>query len=130
MPLSDESRKIIFEKLRKNLESCCPPMVLKSSSDKGCEVIGNKAVPYGYKKEIIPGMFFAAAVPRDGMVSFYFFPCYTSPGTFNKIAPVLFKTLKGKTCFNLKKEEQVIDKELSALLKEGILAWKKAGYMK
>jgi hypothetical protein len=46
------------------------------------------------------------------------------------VAPSLSKYLKGKTCFHFKKEEQVNEKELSALLKKGVAAWKKMGYMK
>jgi hypothetical protein len=69
-------------------------------------------------------------VARKDMVSFYFFPCYTNPKEFNNVAPQLFKTLKGKTCFNIKKPEQVQATELNKLLKLGVAEWKKAGYMK
>jgi hypothetical protein len=130
MPLTDETRNNIFNKIKKALAKCSPPMVLDKESDSAFSIIGNKPVPYGYKKEIIPGMHFSSVVTRKDMVSFYFFPCYGHSDDFSKIAPTLIKSLKGKTCFNFKKEEQVDEKELAALLKKGVEVWKKSGYMK
>lgn len=104
-------------------------MVYKKDSANAYELIGNKPVPYGYKKEIIPGMFFASAVMRTDSVAFYFFPCYMNPN-MKSAAPSLFKHLKGKTCFHFRKEEDVNEKELSALLQKGVEDWTKAGYMK
>lgn len=129
MPLTAENKTIIFKKIKKSLEKCTPPMVYKRGSANAYELIGNKPVPYGYKKEIVPGMYFASAVIRTNSVAFYFFPCYMNPALKNA-APSLFKHLKGKTCFHFTDPEQVNEKELDALLKKGTDAWKKAGYMK
>ncbi|MEO8086559.1 MAG: DUF1801 domain-containing protein [Bacteroidota bacterium] len=129
MPLTPESKAEIISKLRKALEKCTPPMVISKLSKDGMELIGNKPVPYGYKKEIVPGMYFSSFVARKDMVSFYFFPMYMND-QFNELIPDFKKTLKGKTCFNIKKPEQVNEKELAALLKKGVSAWKKMGYMK
>jgi hypothetical protein len=65
---------------------------------------------------------------RKDTVAFYFFPAYMDKEMKNT-APSLYKCLKGKTCFHFKMPEQVNEKELSALLKSGVTAWKKAGYM-
>lgn len=94
------------------------------------ELMGNKPVPYGSKKIIVPGMYFSSVVARKDMVSFYFFPIYFHTSDFIDLIPTMAKYLKGKTCFNFKKREQVNTKELSALMKKGVVAWKKAGYMK
>jgi hypothetical protein len=129
MPIKDETRKIIFDKLKKSMERCTPPMVAKAStSNQTYELIGNKAVPYGYDKKIIPGMFFSSIAQRKDSVAFYFFPSYMNE-KLKVVAPTLYKCLKGKTCFHFKKVEQVDEKELGALLKKGMEAWKKAGYM-
>ena len=129
MAITSATKQAIFLKLKTALKKHSPPMVNKKGSPVGYELIGNKPVPYGYKKEIIPGMFFASAVIRKDSVAFYFFPCYMNP-QFRKIAPSLHKHLKGKTCFHFKKEEDVNEKELSALLEKGVEAWTKAEYMK
>jgi hypothetical protein len=49
---------------------------------------------------------------------------------FMDLIPTMDRFLKGKSCFNFKKPEQVNTKELNALLKKGAQAWKKLGYMK
>jgi len=129
MALTEEVKNEIAGKLRKALAKCAPPMVITRQSETGMELIGNKPVPYGYDKKIIPGMFFSSFVVRKDMVSFYFFPMYVAD-QFKELIPTMIKTLKGKTCFNIKKVEQVNEKELSALLKKGVAAWQKQGYMK
>jgi hypothetical protein len=94
------------------------------------EIIGNTPVPYGSSKKIMPGMYFACAVVRRNMVSFYFMPVYYHQKDFLDVAPNLLKNLKGKACFHFTKIEQIDDKEMDAMLKKGTLAWKKLGYIK
>lgn len=130
MPLTAEATKQITTILRESLHECCPPMVITKESEKGMEIIGNKPVPYGYKKIIVPGMYFSSFVARKDMVSFYIFPLYGGEEYFKNIAPLAMKCLKGKTCFNFKKPEQVIKSEIDALLKKGVEVWKQQGYMK
>jgi hypothetical protein len=130
MPLSSESRDEIFLKLKTTLEKFAPPMVISKSSAGGIELIGNVPVPYGSKKIMVPGMYFSSAVARKDMVSFYFFPIYMHQKEFMDLIPTLSKCMKGKSCFNFKKPEQVSEKELKALLKKGAIAWKKLGYVK
>ena len=129
MPITDETRKKIFNKLKKSLNKCTPPMVVNKAAVKSYELMGNKPVPYGSTKKIVPGMFFASLAQRADSVTLHFFPCYMNTQML-EVAPSLLKCLKGKTCFHFKKEEQVNEKELSALLKKGMDTWKKAGYMK
>jgi Domain of unknown function (DU1801) len=130
MPITEETRILIYNKLKKNLEQLTPPMVAKNGSEKlSYELIGNKPVPYGYNKKIIPGMFFATIAQRKDSVTFHFFPCYMDT-QLQEVAPSLYKHLKGKTCFHFKKEEDVNERELKLLLKKGVAVWKKAGYMK
>lgn len=104
-------------------------MVVSKESRDAMELIGNTPVPYGSTKKIVPGMYFCSFVARKDMVSFYFFPLYHDT-SFVEAIPTLRKTLKGKTCFNIKKADQLDEKELAALLKKGVSAWKKAGYVK
>lgn len=130
MPLTSEVRKEIFEKIRSALQKQSPPMAVAKDNENVFELMGNKPVPYGSKKQIVPGMYFSSVVARKDMVSFYFFPIYFHTDDFINLIPTMSKCLKGKTCFNIKKPEQVNEKELNALLKKGVQAWKKMGYMK
>jgi hypothetical protein len=130
MPLKPETRKAIFDKLKSSLLQQCPPMVCAKHNVDCYEIIGNKPVPYGSTKKIVPGMYFASTVARKDMVSFYFMPIYYDKENYLDLAPTLLKNLKGKACFNFKKAEQVDEKELDAMLKKGAQVWKKHGYMK
>lgn len=130
MPVTPKTRNNIFNKLKSALKKQCPPMVCSKDTSDTYEVIGNKSVPYGSKKTMLPGMYFASAVARKDMVSFYLFPLYYKKKEFEGIAPTIMKCLKGKTCFNFKKEEQVVTQELERLLKRGARIWKDQGFMK
>jgi hypothetical protein len=129
MPLTTEIRAAIFTKIKSSLSKCSPPMVVSKDKDGVFELIGNKPVPYGSKKQIVPGMYFSSVVTRKDMVSFYFFPMYMNEKPFLKLIPTMAKCLKGKTCFNFKKPEQIVQKEMDALLKKGIQAWLQMDYM-
>src|ERR1041385_2934781 len=103
MPITTETREAIYNKLRRHLEKCTPPMVVQSDSGQGFSIMGNKPVPYGYDKKIVPGMYFASIMNRKDSVAFYFFPSYMNK-EMKDVAPSLYKCLKGKTCFHFKKE--------------------------
>ena len=129
MPLQPEQRTKIFNDIKSVLQKQSPPMSVSKDKEHVFELMGNKAVPYGSKKVIVPGMYFSSVVARKDMVSFYFFPIYYHTEEFKTLIPTMIKCLKGKTCFNFKKPEQVNQKELEALLKKGVQAWKTQGYM-
>ncbi|MFM7022184.1 MAG: hypothetical protein ACKOXB_04340 [Flavobacteriales bacterium] len=105
-------------------------MVIEKKGELSITIIGNKPVPYGSKKVIVPGMYFVSVEQRKDSVVFYFFPGYMNAEAYINKAPDLWKCLKGKTCFHFKKESDVNEKELAAILKIGVDAWKKMGYMK
>jgi hypothetical protein len=118
-----------FEKIKSVLQKQSPPMIVSKNTKDYFELIGNKAVPYGSKKVMAPGMYFCSVFVRKDMISFHFFPIYMKREIFEPLIPNLIKLLKGKSCFNFKNTEQVNEKELSALLKKGVEAWEKLGYM-
>ena len=130
MPLTPEIQQAIFQPIKKVMEKYVPPMVVNKDKEGVFELMGNKPVPYGSKKVMVPGLYFSSVVIRKDMISFYFFPIYYHTNDFIDLIPTMSKYLKGKTCFNFKKPEQVNVKELDALFKKGVVAWKKNGYMK
>lgn len=130
MPLATETKTVIFDLLKRVMEDYCPPLVVKKKLEDAIEVIGNVPTPYGYKKVIVPGMYFSSALIRKDNVSFYFFPIYGAPKEFEKLAPIAMKCLDGKTCFHFKKEEQAVEQEIRALFNQGIAVYKKQGWVK
>lgn len=130
MSRSDDQRQEIFRVIKEAMLALTPPMVVAKDGPQGLEIIGNVPVPYGSKQEIIPGMYFASAVLRKDMVSFYLFPLYAHADAFGEVAPVAWKCLKGKTCFNFKKPEQVSRREIDALMSRALALWKQEGFVK
>jgi len=130
MAVTEETKHVIYQKLKSNLEKFAPPMAANEKPLKNSfELIGNKPVPYGYSKKMVPGMFFASIEHCKDSVALHFFPLYLDPKLKERI-PTLNKYLKGKTCFHFNKEEQVDELELQTILKIGIEKWKELGYMK
>ena len=129
MTLTTEERLEIFNSIKEVLKEQCPPMKVSKEKEGVFELMGTKPVPYGSKKVMVPGMYFCSVVARKDMVSYYFFPIYFHKADYIDLIPTMSKFLKGKTCFNFKKTGQVNQKELRALLKKGVQAWKKLGYM-
>jgi hypothetical protein len=130
MAVSTEDKKYIFNTVKAALKKLSPPMVVCKEKEDVYELMGNKAVPYGYDKKIVPGMYFCSVVSRKDSVNFYFFPLYFHVDDYKTVSPGILKCLKGKTCFHFKKPEHVNEKELNAMLKKGVHAWKALGYMK
>ena len=127
--MTEETRNIIFNQLRNVIAQHTPPMVVAEDLENvKYEIMGNKAVPYGHDKKIVPGMYFCSIAHNKNAVAFYFFPAYMNPKLID-LAPGIAKCLKGKTCFHFSKEEQINENELHAILKLGIKAWYDAGYM-
>ena len=129
MPLTPDSRKKIFSALKAALNRQCPPLVCSKDEPGSYEIIGNKPVPYGSKKTVVPGMYFAGVDVRAASVNLTFFPVYEHAAEFVKAAPALMKCLKGKTCFPFTSDDLPV-KEVDALLKKGAQLWKKLGYLK
>jgi len=131
MPVTLDTKKKIVNAVKKIMKQHAPPLIEKKSEVAiGYELIGNVATPYGYKKEMMPGMYFASIVIRKDSVVLYFFPTYLNVKEFVSIAPNTYKCLKGKTCFHFKKPEDVNEKELNAMIKKGIEYYKKQGWIK
>jgi hypothetical protein len=111
--------------LKKEIEKYTPPFVCKKSSEKGIELYTAK--PYKMGERIYPEIMFAASQVMKGHVGFYFFPLYMCPEMKEKIPAELLKTLKGKTCFNIKKLDDKLLKQVKDTLKKGYEFYKTKG---
>ena len=74
-------------------------------------------------------MFFGAAVINKNSVSFHLMPVYVNPELLETITPELKKCMQGKSCFNFKKTDKKLFKELARLTRAGMLDYKKQGYV-
>lgn len=61
-----------------------------------------------------PGWFGTVTIKR-AYVAFHLMPLYAAPDLASAVSPALAKRKQGKTCFNFKKIDEDLFKELSAL---------------
>ncbi len=114
--------KEIFARIKKQMLPYSKKMDVRVDKDsvyhlyiiKDIELAGRK-----YKE-----IYFGGVLVQKTMVAFYFFPIYSHPTAFVIPAPIK-KNLKGKSCFNFKKLDDVQEKAIAALLKEGLDLYKK-----
>jgi hypothetical protein len=68
-----------------------------------------------YSKKWKKQLFFGSAQIKKSYVSFYLMPVYMYPELLKDISPELQKHMQGKSCFNFKKVEPDLFKELAEL---------------
>jgi hypothetical protein len=73
-----------------------------------------------YSKKWKKQLFFGSAQIRKNYVSFYLMPVYMYPELLKDISPELKKHMQGKSCFNFKKVEADLFKELAELTSKSI----------
>ncbi|HSM70228.1 MAG TPA: hypothetical protein VK851_01675 [Anaerolineales bacterium] len=85
----------------------------------------NYSVDGPYSEKWKRDLFFASANIKKNYVSFYLMPVYMYPDLLNEISPELKKHMQGKSCFNFKKVEPQLLKELADLTKKGYQRFQK-----
>jgi len=104
---------IVFKKLKTILKPYASKMTITADTSNGYSLDG----PYSekWKKPV----FFGAVQIKKNYVSFYLMPLYMCPELIDGISPALKKHMQGKSCFNFKKVEPELFKELETLTKLG-----------
>ncbi len=72
-------------------------------------------------------MFFARVTERKRYVSFHLFPVYTNTELLEGMSPELRKRMQGKSCFNFRRLEKPLERELRKLTKAGFDCYRKRG---
>jgi hypothetical protein len=74
-------------------------------------------------------LFFGAAQIKTGYVSFHLMPVYVSPALLAGLSPALKARMQGKSCFNFKRIDEVLFRELAALTEAGYVSYKEQGFV-
>jgi hypothetical protein len=103
---------LVFEELKNILRPYAERLNLKADTSDSYYLDG----PYSekWKKEL----FFGSAQIKKNYVSFYLMPVYMYPDLLDGTSPELRKHMQGKSCFNFKKVEPELFKELSELTRK------------
>ena len=118
MPVRNDF-SVVFEQLKNILVPYAKYLTVKTDTPDTYYLDG----PYSekWKKEL----FFGSAQIKKNYVSFYLMPVYMYPELLKDISPELKKRMQGKSCFNFKRVEPDLFKELKALTNKGAEKFKK-----
>jgi hypothetical protein len=112
MPTQDDF-PLVFEELKKILKPYAKKLTVTTDTSSGYSLDG----PYSEKwKKVI---YFGGVQVKKNYVSFYLMPVYMYPELLKDVSPELKKHMQGKSCFNFKKVEPDLFKELETLTFEG-----------
>ena len=104
----------VFEHLKNILRPFEPKLTVTADTPGAYSLDG----PYSekWKKQL----FFGSAQIKKNYVSFYLMPVYMFPDLLKDISPELRKHMQGKSCFNFKKVEPELFKELVELTRKSV----------
>lgn len=74
-------------------------------------------------------LWLASALIQKGYVGFYYMPVYMNDTVRGKLGAELMKTLKGKACFHIKKDDPVLYDQIEKALRIGVEAYKTRGWI-
>jgi hypothetical protein len=105
-----------------------PTLKITASNETKFEVSGTIETMQGKKK--VDGIYFASIVPKPKDIRLYFFPTYThADALVPKMPEDLKKCLKGKSCFHIKKLDEDLEKNIEAMVNEGVKLYQKDGWL-
>ena len=104
---------LVFEKLRSILRPYEKALAVKADS------VNTFYLDSPYSEKWKKELFFGSAQIKKNYVSFYLMPVYMFPDLLKDISPELKKHMQGKSCFNFKKIEPHLFKELDELTRKG-----------
>lgn len=110
--------------LKEMLKEQAPDLRIRHEEATKFEVCGTKEVMQGKQK--VDGHYFASVIPKAKDIRLYFFPIYTHVDQFD-LSPETKKSLKGKSCFHIKKMTPEMETEINEMIKTGVKLYKKDG---
>jgi len=117
----------IFKRLKKILKQYEKPLKPKIDLDSRYDLWSFKDLTIAgrQRKEV----WFAGLIIQSSYVGFYFMPVYAAPEMKKFFGPELLKTLKGKSCFHIKKLDGDLENQIKKALKTGYALYKKRGWI-
>ena len=100
---------LVFEKLKSIIKPYAKNLTITADTTTAYSLDGSYSEKY---KRVL---FYGAVQIKKNYVSFYLMPVYMFPELLKGISPELKKHMQGKSCFNFKKVEPDLFKELKEL---------------
>ena len=124
--MDDATRKQLYGELKEILENYQSVFIVSEGDDK-YSLSTSKPISVNSKTQ--DGIFFAGLRELKGTVGFYFMPIYTDPELLSLVPVALQKSLKGKSCFNIKALTPEMKDGISKLMQLGIKQYKEKGWI-
>ena len=99
----------VFVQLKSILQPFAPQLTITVDTKEAYSIDG----PYSEKWKRV--LFFGSVQVKKNYVSYYLMPVYMYPDLLDTISPALKRRMQGKSCFNFKKVEPDLFKELANL---------------
>jgi len=125
--LPQDKRLEIFQQLKKILSRYSPPLTATSDFEGRYELVSKKPVEFMGRKK--PEMYFGAAIIQSNYVGLYLMHVYLSAESLKKISPDLMKTLKGKSCFHIRRLDNNLIKQIEVAVKDGMQCYRKLNFI-
>jgi hypothetical protein len=122
-----DERKEIFNQIKILLKKYEPPFNARSDFDSRYELWSEKYIEIAGRKR--KEVYFAGLIIQSNYVGFYFMPIYTDTSLKEVFGAELLETLKGKSCFHIKKLDKKLLSQIKKALQIGFKLYKKRGWV-
>lgn len=117
----------IYGQLRQKIGKYAPPFEIRFDDERRFELWSVKdLVIEGRKRKEV---FFASLIIQKDYVGFYFMPVYAEAELTKVFGPELVKLLKGKSCFHIKKLDEVLLGQVESALDIGFQLYQERGWI-
>jgi hypothetical protein len=119
--------KLIFDQIKKLMKKYEPPFTSKNESDSHYELWSEKEIEINGRKK--NEVYFSGIIIQSNYVGFYFMPVYSDASLKDVLGKELLSTLKGKSCFHIKKLDKKLLSQIKKALESGFELYKKRGWI-
>lgn len=122
-----DERKEIFDQVKTLIKKYEPPFIARSDFDSRYELWSEKDVEIAGRKR--KEVYFAGLIIQSNYVGFYYMPVYAETTLKDVFGFELLATLKGKSCFHIKKLDEKLLSQIKKSLAAGFKLYKKRGWV-
>jgi hypothetical protein len=122
-----DPREEIFNPIKTLMQAYVPPLTAKMDDESHFDLwsIKDLTIEGRKRKEV----YLAGLIIQKSYVGFYYMPIYANP-ELKKVFPAeLLKLLKGKSCFHIKKLDDILLEQIRAVLKTGFEVYQERGWI-
>jgi hypothetical protein len=122
-----DERKEIFDQIKSLMKKYEHPFNARSDFASRYELWSEKEVVIAERKR--KDVYFAGLIIQSNYVGFYFMPVYADTTLKDVFGEELLSTLKGKSCFHIKKLDKKLLLQIKKSLEIGFKLYKKRGWV-